>query len=229
LKYPIFVLLLFFAAPLVSAQSSYDGTTAAEPPFIISDYLRENLRYPEEARVQNIQGRVQVRFIIDEQGMPTDVHTLTRVGGGLEEEAIRVIKAMPPWKPGRNGKKPVKIYYTLPISFSLESSDSGEIYTLRTLIYDVNKAPKDSLDKRPPIDSVKAVSLFTVKAVTGKIEDILIERIECTTCNDTTREAYRKRTINLVSKMPERETPPEHDEKYRLPVTYFFYRQDAIE
>ena len=83
-------------------------------------YFSENIRYPDSARENNIQGRVIVRFIITETGAVDSVKVLKSIGWGCDEEAVRVIKNMPHWKPGMQNGKPVKVYFTQPITFSIE-------------------------------------------------------------------------------------------------------------
>ena len=85
----------------------------------IVTYLSENLHYPIEARKKNIQGKVMVRFIVNEDGSITDCEVIRGIGGGCDEEAVRAISAMPKWKPGMTKGKPVKVYFTQPISFKL--------------------------------------------------------------------------------------------------------------
>ncbi len=86
----------------------------------VSRYLADKMRYPEMARENNIQGRVIVRFVVNESGEISDVQVQRGIGGGCDEEAVRVVKGMPKWKPGRQNGRPVKVYFTLPITFRLE-------------------------------------------------------------------------------------------------------------
>jgi protein TonB len=80
-------------------------------------YLSDNLNYPEIAKEANIQGRVLVRFWIDEKGSVEDVQILRGIGGGCDEEVKRVVSKMPRWRPGTFGGKPTKLRYTLPVNF----------------------------------------------------------------------------------------------------------------
>jgi len=91
-----------------------------EPSVNVNEFLQKNLRYPELAKENDIQGRVSVRFVVDEQGDISDVSVIKGIGGGCDEEAKRVVMKMPRWKAGRQNGKAVKVYYTLPISFRLE-------------------------------------------------------------------------------------------------------------
>ncbi|MBS1778974.1 MAG: energy transducer TonB [Bacteroidetes bacterium] len=98
-----------------------------EPTFNLNEYLAKNLEYPEEAMQKGIQGRVLVKFIVTEKGTLDSIHTIGPVlGGGLEDEAIRVIKNMPLWKPGKQNGRPVKVYYTQPLSFKLTDDSTSQ-------------------------------------------------------------------------------------------------------
>jgi TonB family protein len=92
-----------------------------EPPFDVTRFLSQNIRYPEKARDKNIQGRVAVQFVVDEDGNITDIKVPNHneLAAELEDEAARVVSIMPKWRPGRQHHKPVKVYYTLPVVFSL--------------------------------------------------------------------------------------------------------------
>jgi TonB family protein len=83
------------------------------------DFLSENIRYPQEAKKQNIQGRVIVQFVVDKDGSVTNAEIKRDIGGGCGEEALRVLSIMPKWQFGMQNNIPVRVYYTLPISFKL--------------------------------------------------------------------------------------------------------------
>ncbi len=84
-------------------------------------FLQKNLRYPAAARENGIEGRVVLQFVVDENGKISDLQTLRDIGGGCAEEATRVVKQMPPWKPGKQNGNPVKVYFKLPVTFKLGS------------------------------------------------------------------------------------------------------------
>ena len=88
----------------------------------IQAYLQRNLHYPDSAQKKGIEGRVVVKFIVLENGAIDSVSILKGkgIGGGCDEEAVRVVKNMPPWKPGKDHGKPVKVHLTLPIQFKLK-------------------------------------------------------------------------------------------------------------
>jgi TonB family protein len=83
------------------------------------NYILENIRYPEEARKKGIQGRVFVTFVVEANGAVTNVKILRGIGGGCDEEAIRIVEAMPVWEPGIQRGKPVRVQFNMPIHFAL--------------------------------------------------------------------------------------------------------------
>ncbi len=82
-------------------------------------FLTENIKYPQIARESSIQGTVYVTFVVEKNGNVTDVRILRGIGGGCDEEAVRVIKAMPRWSPGKQRGKPVRVQFNMPIKFTL--------------------------------------------------------------------------------------------------------------
>lgn len=82
-------------------------------------YLQKNLKYPPIARENNITGRVIMSFVVEKNGQLTDIKVLRGIGGGCDEEAIRVLKNAPAWKPGIQNGRPVRVAYTMPIFFQL--------------------------------------------------------------------------------------------------------------
>jgi protein TonB len=85
----------------------------------LNEYLSRHLRYPEAAKDNNIQGKVSVEFVVNEDGSITNARVLRGIGGGCDQEALRVVNAMPKWKPGKQNGKAVKVYFVLPIVFVL--------------------------------------------------------------------------------------------------------------
>lgn len=83
-------------------------------------YLAENIKYPQMAKESGIQGRVFVTFVVERDGAVTDVRVLRGIGGGCDEEAIRVVKNMPKWAPGKQRGKPVRVQFNLPVKFTLQ-------------------------------------------------------------------------------------------------------------
>ncbi len=84
-------------------------------------YLSDNIKYPSQARELGIQGKVFLSFVIEKDGSVTDVTLLRGIGGGCDEEAIRVVKNMPNWIPGKQRNIPVRVRFNLPVNFRLLS------------------------------------------------------------------------------------------------------------
>lgn len=82
-------------------------------------YLNQNIRYPAEAQENCVQGRVVVSFVVGKDGHISDVTVLRSVDPSLDKEAVRVIRNMPRWTPGKHGGEPVKVRYNVPVSFRL--------------------------------------------------------------------------------------------------------------
>lgn len=83
-------------------------------------FLNKNISYPIMARESGIQGRVYVTFVVETDGSITDVRVLRGIGGGCDEEAVRVVKMMPKWNPGKQRGKPVRVQFNLPVRFVLQ-------------------------------------------------------------------------------------------------------------
>ncbi len=82
-------------------------------------YLSKNIRYPSKATAANVEGKVFVAFVVGADGTIKDVTVSKGIGYGCDEEAVRVVKAMPKWKPGRQSGRNVPVRYSVPISFTL--------------------------------------------------------------------------------------------------------------
>lgn len=89
-------------------------------PAKLLEYIQKNLEYPEAARENEIQGRVFVGFIVEEDGSVSNVKILRGIGYGCDEEAIRLVNSLPKFKPGKQRGKPIRVQYNLPIVFKLK-------------------------------------------------------------------------------------------------------------
>lgn len=99
---------------VVETAPSFPGGDGARMKF-----LQENIKYPQMARESGIQGTVYVTFVVERNGSVTDVKILRGIGGGCDEEAVRVVKNMPKWEPGKQRGKPVRVQFNMPIKFTL--------------------------------------------------------------------------------------------------------------
>lgn len=88
-------------------------------PEAMNRWLSKNIKYPLLAQENNIQGRVVCQFVVNSDGKIVDVVVVRGVEASLDAEAVRVIKSMPTWTPGKQGGKNVRVKYTLPIRFKL--------------------------------------------------------------------------------------------------------------
>ncbi len=82
-------------------------------------YLAQNIKYPQLARDNNITGKVYVTFVVERDGSIANPKVLRDIGGGCGAEAIRVVKSMPKWTPGKQRGKAVRVQFNLPVNFNL--------------------------------------------------------------------------------------------------------------
>ncbi|MBR4560755.1 MAG: TonB family protein [Bacteroidales bacterium] len=100
---------------IVEEMPAYPGGDAK-----LMEYVAKNIKYPQIARETGIQGRVFVGFVVEPDGSVSNVKVLRGIGGGCDEEAMRVVKSMPKWKPGKQRGKAVRVSYMLPVNFKLQ-------------------------------------------------------------------------------------------------------------
>lgn len=116
------------------AKEEVQEVEAEQAPFVVVEempmfpggdpellkYIAEHTQYPEIAKENNIQGKVIVRFCVTAKGGVNQVSVLKGVDPELDKEAIRVVNTLPPFKPGKQGGKPVPVWYMVPIAFTLK-------------------------------------------------------------------------------------------------------------
>jgi protein TonB len=100
---------------IVEEPPQFPGGEAA-----LYKWLGENLKYPEEAKELGIQGRVFVSFVVEPDGSTSNAVVKRGIGGGCDEEALRIVRAMPKWAPGKQRGQPVRVQFNLPIKFTLQ-------------------------------------------------------------------------------------------------------------
>lgn len=83
------------------------------------EFLQTNMKYPEDAAKQKVEGRVMVQFVVETDGSVSDVHVAKQVFPSLDAEAVRVVQAMPKWTPGKEKGRVVRVKYLLPIVFRM--------------------------------------------------------------------------------------------------------------
>ena len=121
-----------YALPVRFELSKEEGelvTYVERPPVFpdgeekLKEYLKENVVYPQEAREAGIKGKVFVAFVVETDGKLSNVYVLRGIGGGCDEEAMRVVQSMPNWEPATQRGKAVRMIYMLPIAFSEIKTD----------------------------------------------------------------------------------------------------------
>lgn len=127
------VLLFIFLLCTLSVSAQSNSTSRTERVYDVVDempmfpggnaalmeYLANNIKYPETAREAGVQGRVVLTFKVKPDGSLTEIKVVRGVDIALDKEAMRVVKSMPKWIPGKVGGQPVAVKYTLPITFSI--------------------------------------------------------------------------------------------------------------
>ena len=93
----------------------YPGGDAA-----LMQYLSSNIHYPAVAAENGVQGRVVVGFVVERDGSITDVNVMRSVDPSLDREAVRVVKNMPRWTPGKQNGSAVRVKYQVPVTFRLQ-------------------------------------------------------------------------------------------------------------
>ena len=88
---------------------------------VLNGWLSKNLRYPPIAEENGIKGRVVCQFVVERDGSITDIKVVRPVDPSLDKEAVRVIKAMPKWIPGKQNGSSVRVKFTLPVTFTLQN------------------------------------------------------------------------------------------------------------
>lgn len=99
---------------VVEQPPSFPGGQAA-----LMSYLSKNVKYPEEALKDNVQGRVIVGFIVEKDGSVSNAKIIRSVDSALDKEAIRIVMSMPKWTPGRQNGRNVRTKYNVPVNFKL--------------------------------------------------------------------------------------------------------------
>ncbi len=106
---------------VVEEMPEYPGGMKA-----LYSYLGENIKYPDEAKKNGISGTVYITYVVEKDGSVSNAKVLRGASPELDKEAVRVVSAMPKWKPGKQKGIPVRVQYNLPIKFALDEKDSKE-------------------------------------------------------------------------------------------------------
>ncbi|MEO5584037.1 MAG: TonB family protein, partial [Flavobacteriales bacterium] len=107
-------------------EETYDLAAVQEQPDFpggmakMYEYLHKNTKYPDMEFDAGIQGKVYIEFVVDKDGSVEDVKVRRGVSPGLDKEALRAVKSMPKWSPGKMNGKAVKCRFTIPVDFKLK-------------------------------------------------------------------------------------------------------------
>lgn len=143
------------AFDVVEEMPVYPGGMAA-----MMDFFNKNMKYPKEAFDAKQEGRVIAQFVVEKDGCITDAHIVKSVSPALDAEALRIVNAMPNWTPGRQNGKPVRVKYTVPISFKLTGGET-------------NKAKDDNVNTDNTVNN-KAVKETIEKDLALKVKNLLL-------------------------------------------------------
>ena len=124
------------------------------------DFFYKNMKYPKEAFDAKQEGRVIAQFVVEKDGSITDAHIVKSVSPALDAEALRIVNAMPNWTPGRQNGKPVRVKYTVPISFKLTGGET-------------NKAKDDNVNTDNTVNN-KAIKETIEKDLALKVKNLLL-------------------------------------------------------
>ncbi|MCW3123696.1 MAG: energy transducer TonB [Flavipsychrobacter sp.] len=108
---------------ITTTENNAPKIWVSQMPQFVGDmeaYIAAHLNYPEMARSINIEGTVMVQFVVNEDGSVSNTKVVRGIGGGCDDEAQKMVKGMPHWKPGKQNGTPVKVFFTLPIKFLLK-------------------------------------------------------------------------------------------------------------
>lgn len=141
----------------VEKMPSFQGGEGA-----MIEYIQKNLKYPLKAMEDNVQGKVMIRFVIEKNGEIRDAEILEGISSECDNEALRVVKEMPKWKPGMQNGEAVAVFFTLPIVYKLTdgNDDPKKFDSEKCLILIDNKiSTKKELDKLDN-SKIESVSVF---------------------------------------------------------------------
>ena len=171
------VVLLMAGSVNVSAQDEpmlqpeiapeYPGGTVA-----MLSYIQQNLKYPEGAKEQEIQGRVIVQFTVETDGTVSDVNVVKSVDPLVDAEVVRIVSDMPAWKPGMHEGKPVRVSYSIPIRFRLQAPPKDIILVKYTIGQDGKKVVTCTLTSEKKLTEQELASKIQMKDLDSKLKEL---------------------------------------------------------
>jgi TonB family protein len=121
----------------IAVQVAQDSTVKDISPVFpggqlkMYQFVSKNFKYPEEAKKAKINGKVIVKFLVEKDGTLSNISIVKGLGNGCDEEAIRILKAMPTWSPARRNGVPMVSYYSFPIVFKPVSAKKSKKETFK--------------------------------------------------------------------------------------------------
>lgn len=165
----------------VETNPEFPGGTDA-----LYQYLAENIKYPEAARKAKVGGRVFLKFVVRTDGSVNDVRVVKGLGFGCDQEAVRVVKNMPKWEPGKQSGRPVNVEYILPIAFLQEENSIPSIQLANPLsgapetkplfilegkeVSGPNQIKPDDIESISVLKGAEAVKAYGEKGKNGVVE-----------------------------------------------------------
>lgn len=146
----------------VEAMPSYPGGESA-----MIDYLKRNLKYPEEAKKKGVQGRVTLRFVVNDDGKIGDVTVIRGLAPDCDTEAVRVVSSMPNWVPGKQNGVAVPVYFTLPIVFRSRTDNMETVSNDASIPKAVLVVLDGVIIDRDKIDSIDTSTIENVSVLKG--------------------------------------------------------------
>jgi TonB family protein len=162
---------------LPKTQKVYDFVSITKQPGFpggmekFYQYLAANAKYPQEARAANIEGKVFLSFVVETDGELSDIKVERKLGGGTDEEAVRLLKESPKWTPGYMGDQTVRVKYNIPVSFTLNKNEEPKT----TTITGYTSSRRGALPANSPvyiIDGVRIYDSSLSKITPNEIESI---------------------------------------------------------
>jgi TonB family protein len=142
-------------------------------PAALMQFLSQSVKYPKEAFEKGIQGRVIANFVVEKDGSITEARIVKSVDPLLDAEALRVVGIMPKWAPGTQNGEPVRVKYTIPITFRLQGGSSSTEKTAEKYILEIDgKVADDSEIGNIPSGDIK--SMHIEKGENGQPKKIII-------------------------------------------------------
>lgn len=152
-----FTLFLFCLLIVSHVHGQYENDTEQVYTFVdrmpdagydCNDFFSKNIHYPDSAIAQNIEGRVIIRFVVNKDGHISGAKVVRGIGGGCDEEALRVVSSLPPWKPGARNGSLAKVSFVIPVEFKMTISDQEkkEIVPVGVPTHDTDIQPLPAYD-----------------------------------------------------------------------------------